>query len=158
MLHNTLAYHNSAHATWETDDEESSQLSILDRDGVPVCRDADQHMGQQVNFTLPEMDAFGRLWFAVLGQAVDDAVAFVPEPPIHIHDMYCEPGCTRVMLSEAHYHRRVVMLWFRSDRIETGSFLWLCSVLGITPGLVLARVDSQRAAQGTHRRRSLRYG
>lgn len=113
-------------------------------------------MGQQVNFTLPEMDAFGRLWFAVLGQAVDDAVAFVPEPPIHIHDMYCAPGCTRVMLSEAHYHRRVAMLWFNSARIATGSFIWVCSVLSVDPVKVREQVDSLRDVSCKRRRSSIR--
>ena len=156
MLHNTLAYHNSAHATWETDDEESSQLSILDRDGVPVCWDADQHMGQQMNFDLPEMDCFGRVWLSVLGQAVGDACAVVPQAPVHIHDMYCEPDCRRLMLSEAHYHRRVAMLWFNSARIATGSFIWVCSVLSVDPVKVREQVDSLRDVSCKRRRSSIR--
>ena len=63
-----------------------------------------------------------RLWTAVLEQAIKDA------------------------RSNYHRNKEKALSWFSSENQGTGSFLWLCSMLGLNPNLIRTNLTTSRVS------------
>jgi len=74
-----------------------------------------------MNFDVPELDPVGQLWFAVLLQSIEDAMSYTIDESTH------------------HAAKR----WFRSDREDVGSFIWVCNAINLDHETVLQRVREQ---------------
>jgi hypothetical protein len=64
-----------------------------------------------------------RLWIAVLKQAIEDA-----------------------RCNNYHRNREKTLSWFSSENQGTGSFLWICSILGFNPNLIRMNLTASRAS------------
>ena len=80
------------------------------------------------------LDAIGslHLWAAVLLQAMHDAQGHVKALEGADHSRY-------------YFNRRTLITnqardWFRSDRMDVGSFSWICGLFGLDPDAVRAAV------------------
>lgn len=71
-----------------------------------------------MNFDVPELDPVGQLWFAVLLQSIEDALSFTLD----------ESTCA------------AAKRWFRADREDVGSFIWVCNAINLDSDSVLQRV------------------
>ena len=74
---------------------------------------------------IPDYDAYGQLWLAVLQKAVEDAST--PLKPTNDHE------------GELFYQRRA-RLWMVTARTGVGSLNWICGLFGIDPEAVRAEV------------------
>jgi hypothetical protein len=63
-----------------------------------------------------------RLWIAVLKQAIEDA------------------------RGNYHRNREKALSWFNSENQGTGSFLWICSILGFNPNLTRMNLTTSRVS------------
>ncbi len=86
-------------------------------------------------------DGAFELWEAVLLQAIED--------------FHCKPGRGfetltdginvrwRTNSTEIHRNKRSAAAWFTSSREDTGSFLWICDLLGLNADRVRAKVKEK---------------
>jgi hypothetical protein len=65
-----------------------------------------------------------RLWRAILRKAFEDVKG------LHLHGTFYERNTIQVSAGE----------WFMSDAQEPGSFLWVCSQLGLDPSALRRRL------------------